>query len=356
MKIEVQSKSHSYVVELAPDLATAVQAATDSPAPVLLVDRRVQTLYPQVFCEAQAQGRVLSVTASEEQKTYENLLPLFLALLDKGVRRGTTLCVVGGGVVQDIGCFIASVLFRGLRWELVPTTLLSQCDSCIGSKSSLNIGPYKNQLGTFYSPHRIWLAPSVLRTLTRDEIRSGLGEAIKLHLIAGTKPFTTLRAQLAALPDDPAELESVIVSSLLIKKTFIERDEFDLGIRNLLNYGHTFGHAFESTTQYAIPHGIAVTLGLSAATYISARLGWVTAEYAATLDGFLRPFYVPYEQHLQRMDQVALQAALSRDKKNAGTGLTCVLTRGEGRMEKHVLGLSEQAMPFLLDWLRTKRD
>src|SRR6202012_1823914 len=99
-------------------------------------------------------------------------------------------------VLQDIGCFIASVLFRGLRWELVPTTLLAQCDSCIGSKSSINIGPYKNQIGTFYPPHRVCLTFNVLKTLPADEIRSGLGEAIKLHLLTGEKEFGGLMNEL----------------------------------------------------------------------------------------------------------------------------------------------------------------
>lgn len=351
MNLEIQSKSHAYSVETVPDLHAAMRAAS-APSVFYLVDQRVRELYASAFSEADQAGRLLTVKASEEQKTYEQLVPLFIDAIERGVRRNTTLCVVGGGVVQDIGCFIASVLFRGLRWELVPTTLLAQCDSCIGSKSSLNIGPYKNQLGTFYSPHRVLMAFSVLRTLSRDEIRSGLGEAIKLHLIAGPADFARLRSRLAGLPNDPADLAPVISDCLRIKKTYIEKDEFDLGIRNILNYGHTFGHAFESTTRFAIPHGIAVTLGISAATYISERLGWVPPGYADNLDAFLKTYYEPYEKELVKVSPSALQLALSKDKKNVGKGLTCILTRGEGRMEKQVLGLDEQVVPWLTAWVK----
>lgn len=348
--MEIQSKSHAYGVETVSDLDEAVRGAAGNTA-LVLADRRVCELYPSAFADADQSGRLLKVTASEEQKTYEQLVPLFLQLIDKGVRRHTTLCVVGGGVLQDIGCFIASVLLRGLRWNLVPTTLLAQSDSCIGSKSSLNIGPYKNQLGTFYAPHRVLMAFSVLRTLSRDEIRSGLGEVIKLNLIAGSTDFSRLRSRLAAMPDDPADLAPVVMDCLQIKKAYIEKDEFDEGVRNILNYGHTFGHAFESTTQFAIPHGIAVTLGISAATRISERLGWVPAGYADNLDTFLKTYYAPYERELTKVSLGALQAALGKDKKNVGNGLTCILTRGEGRMEKQALGLTEQVMPWLKEWI-----
>jgi 3-dehydroquinate synthase len=351
MSIDIQSKSHAYAVETVSDLQASVRAASGASV-FYLVDQRVRELYPEAFSEVDAAGRLLSVMASEEQKTYERLVPLFLNLIERGIRRNTTLCVVGGGVLQDIGCFIASVLFRGLRWELVPTTLLAQCDSCIGSKSSLNIGPYKNQLGTFYPPHRVLMTFSVLRTLSRDEIRSGLGEAIKLHLIAGPDAFARLRSRLALLPADPADLAPEILDCLLIKKAYIEKDEFDLGVRNLLNYGHTFGHAFESATNFAIPHGIAVTLGISAATYISERLGWVPAGYADSLDAFLKTYFEPFERELATVAPSALQMALGKDKKNVGKELTCILTRGEGRMEKLALGLEEQVMPWLLDWVK----
>lgn len=351
MSIEIQSKSHPYMVETVPDLDAAVRAVSGASV-FFLVDQRVHELYPSAFAGLDQSVCLLAVTASEEQKTYEQLVPLFISIIERGVRRNTTLCVVGGGVLQDIGCFIASVLFRGMRWELIPTTLLAQGDSCIGSKSSLNIGSYKNQLGTFYSPHRVLMTFSVLRTLSRDEIRSGLGEVIKLHLIAGPANFAKLRSLLAVMPDDPVELKPVIMDCLQIKKTYIEKDEFDLGVRNILNYGHTFGHAFESTTRYAIPHGIAVTLGISAATFISERLEWVPSGYADGLDSFLRRYFEPYEKLLAGVGLSELRSALSRDKKNVGKDLTCILTRGEGRMEKQALDLDGQVMPWLAEWIK----
>ena len=131
--------------------------------------------------------------------SFEKLAPVFVWLLENGLKRDGRLLVIGGGVLQDIGCFIASVLFRGVRWEFIPTTLLAQCDSCIGSKSSINIESYKNQIGTFYAPDRVLLVTQALQTLPWDEVRSGLGEVIKLHLIAGDEPFCRIMKLLASV-------------------------------------------------------------------------------------------------------------------------------------------------------------
>jgi 3-dehydroquinate synthase len=272
-------------------------------------------------------------------------------LLKNGLRRDGCLLVVGGGVLQDIGCFIASVLFRGVRWELVPTTLLAQCDSCIGSKSSINIQSYKNQIGTFYSPHRICLTYSVLKTLPWDEIRSGLGEAIKLHLLTGEKEFSELMSDLPNVREDERILQKWIQSSLKIKQPYIEQDEFDKGIRNLLNYGHTFGHAYESATHYAIPHGIAVTLGMLTATFVSSRLKLVTAEYFANLQSRLRPCFEPFEKELKRVDLAAILSAIKLDKKNTKDSVNCILTRGAGRMEKMPVNLDQQLKPLISEFI-----
>ena len=229
------------------------------------------------------------IEASEGAKSLDALGPHVEWLLRSGFRRDCLLLVIGGGVLQDLSCFIASTLFRGVGWTLIPTTLLAQCDSCIGSKSSINVGPYKNQMGTFYPPHQVLLAFDVLKSLPPDEIRSGLGEIIKLHLIEGEDAVTRLRPKLAGFEADPKLMREMVWDSLTIKKRFIEEDEYDKGIRNLLNYGHTFGHAYESATHYAIPHGISVTLGVLTATFFSAELGWVSADYFQSLRELARP-------------------------------------------------------------------
>lgn len=346
--LEVVSSSGRYRVEerktVGEAIASALQSATGS---FVLADANVVALHPAAFAQVDDPGRLIVIEATEPAKSYSALEPIIEALIQAGIKRNSTLVVVGGGVLQDIGCFIASVLFRGIAWSLVPSTLLAQCDSCIGSKSSINIGRFKNQLGTFHAPKHVYLVFDLLRTLPPDEIRSGMGEIIKLHLVAGEPELARLRGHLAQYAATGNGLEQLVWDALRIKKEFIEQDEFDTGKRNLLNYGHTFGHAYESATQYGIPHGIAVALGISTASFFSEHLALAPPGTADAIDELLRPWYQPYDRVLLEADPQTVFAAMKLDKKNTGSSVNCILTRGPGLMEKVALDASTQGFDLL---------
>jgi 3-dehydroquinate synthase len=351
--ITIKSHSHDYSVETFASLAQVFEGLADTRGQYYLVDREIERLYQKEIDAAIPGKSKVVIEATEEQKSYERLTPIFLELLSKGLKRDGTLIVVGGGVLQDIGCFIATVLFRGVRWEFVPTTLLAQSDSCIGSKSSINIGDYKNQIGTFYPPHRVMVASDVLSSLPWDEIRSGLGEVIKLQLIAGQAGFDELMADLKNLnPNRGKEaIPKWVERSIAAKKPYIEQDEFDQGIRNILNYGHTFGHAYESATKYEIPHGIAVILGMLTATCLSVRLGLVANSYYLELKKQLMPWCHPYELVLAKVDREAVFKAIKHDKKHTGDAVNCILTRGAGRMEKVKVDFSDNLIPAVEEFI-----
>lgn len=349
--LTIRSSDGAYDVLASASLADAVRAV-GRPGAFCLVDARVLELYGAALRDLVDGDRMIAVEASEEVKSYEALAPIFTTLLERGIKRDGMLLVVGGGVLQDLGCFIASVLFRGVEWALVPTTLLAQCDSCIGSKSSINIGTYKNQIGTFYPPRAVALTHEVLHTLAWDDVRSGVGEMLKLHLLTGTPEYASLLESLAHLPADRSVLPPRILDSLRIKQRYIEADEFDTGIRNLLNYGHTFAHAYESATHFRIPHGIAVTLGMLTATYVSATLGLVDEDYFVTLSAELRPWHTPYEGMLLDVAPAAMRRAVLTDKKATQAGVHCILTRGAGRMEKRLVPLDDVLMPAVAAFIQ----
>jgi len=350
--LTIQARAHAYTVEPCADLSAALAGVTGKDRAIYLVDSRFRAIYREALDALLPADRVTEIEASEPAKSFEALTPVFLDLLARGLKRDRTLVVIGGGVLQDIGCFIASVLSRGLRWELLPTTLLAQADSCIGSKSSINIGAYKNQLGTFYPPHRVMLVSGVLSTLPPDEIRSGLGEVIKLQLLAGEAGYRELMADLGQrAPSDPDILAKWVARSLAVKKPYIESDEFDRGVRNLLNYGHTFGHAYESSTAFAVPHGIAVILGMLTATFVSARLGMVSASHYDELNQLLGPWHRPYIDALRAASLDDMLTAIRHDKKNTGDAVNCILTRGYGRMEKTPVPLAEVLAPAIFDFI-----
>jgi 3-dehydroquinate synthase len=345
--LNIKSSSHDYSVEERASLRSAIESVVRPKGVFFLIDAAVARGHADAFKGLVSEEASIVIEASEEQKSFERLAPIFLELLARGLKRDGLLVVIGGGVLQDIGCFIATVLFRGVRWELIPTTLLAQADSCIGSKSSINIGSYKNQIGTFYPPHRVLLVADVLKSLPWDEIRSGLGEVIKLQLIEGESGFNELMNDLERVtPNSGWEvIFKWVKRSMAVKKPYIENDEYDRGIRNILNYGHTFGHAYESATHYAIPHGISVVLGMLTATYLSARLGLVSMDYYGNLKRQLQPWYYPYGTKLFSVDKDEIFKAVKHDKKNTGDSINCILTHGPGRMEKTPVDLKKNLIP-----------
>jgi 3-dehydroquinate synthase len=149
----------------------------------LIIDSQVAKLYAKELSQALSSPCVIQIDATEENKSLETLPQFVTQLINNGIRRNHTLVAVGGGIIQDITAFIAATLLRGVPWKFYPTTLLAQADSCIGSKSSINIGKFKNQLGTFTPPQEIVICTEVLKTLSDEDMRSGIGEMIKVHLI-----------------------------------------------------------------------------------------------------------------------------------------------------------------------------
>ena len=297
-----------------------------------LVDQTVMDLYREQL-EPRLRGKpCLVVEADETRKTLEYCQVVLRELVKSHVRKTSTLVAIGGGVIQDVTAFCASILFRGIDWVFFPTTLLAQADSCIGSKSSINLGEYKNQLGTFFPPARVFIDVSFLRTLPVGEIKSGIGEILHYYLFADGLKARRLSDDYDQVIRNPGLLEEHIRASLAIKKRVIEVDEFDRGERNLFNYGHTFGHAIESITNYRVSHGQAVTLGMDIANYISLRLGYLDKESFRAMHEILSKNAPPF-----RIGEDLLGGyfeALSRDKKNTGKELTCILSAGPGALKK----------------------
>ena len=294
--------------------------------PHFLIDAKVAKLYASNLHAILQHPNTIAIEATEENKSIENTIPLFERLILNKVRRGHTLVAIGGGIIQDITCFIASTLLRGLSWRFVPTTLLAQADSCIGSKSSINLGPTKNILGTFNPPQIIFIDTGFLETLEDKDIHSGVGEIIKVHAIEGIAAFDRLATDFDQLFSTREVLLRYILAALLIKQRFIEQDEFDLGIRNIFNYGHSFGHAIESATHYAVPHGIAVTIGMDMANHIAAERGLLPEEHYHRMHSILRKNYENYARTVIPVD--VMLSALMKDKKNTSTTLGLIFPVG----------------------------
>lgn len=295
--------------------------------PHFLVDVNVARLYADRLGPIIDHPNTVTIDATEDEKSIERVIPVMERLVARKVRRDHVLIAIGGGIIQDIACFIASTLLRGVTWKFVPTTLLAQADSCIGSKSSINLGATKNILGTFNPPREIHVCTAFLDTLADRDIRSGIGEILKVHAIEGASAFDRLAADSDALLDNRAVLLSYVRDALLIKQRFIEVDEFDTGVRNIFNYGHSFGHAIEAATHFAVPHGIAVTMGMDIANRIAVLRGLLSAPHHERMHPVLRKNYGAFASTPIPLD--AMLSALMKDKKNTSTKLVLIFAAGE---------------------------
>jgi 3-dehydroquinate synthase len=299
-----------------------------------LIDANVARLYAGRLAGILDHPRTIVIEATEANKSIEQTIPVFTRLVRNEVRRGHTLVALGGGIIQDIACFIGSTLLRGLPWRFVPTTLLAQADSCIGSKSSINLGDTKNMLGTFNPPRDIFIDTGFLDTLEEKDVRSGIGEILKVHAIEGRAAFDRLAADFDQLHANRVLLLRYIRSALLIKQRVIEEDEFDQGIRDVFNYGHSFGHAIESATHYAVPHGIAVSIGMDMANSIAAERGLLPVAHYHRMHAVLTRNYRPYAGVPIPLD--LMLPALMKDKKNTSTALGLILPTGEDALVQRV--------------------
>lgn len=298
-----------------------------------LIDANVARLHAQVLEPALGSAYTTLIEATEHNKALEQMVHVMHRLVQQRLRREHLLVAVGGGIIQDITCFIASTMLRGVSWQFYPTTLLAQADSCIGSKSSVNLGSMKNILGTFYPPSEVHICSRFLTTLHEREIRSGIGEIIKVHAIDSPEAFDRLAKDYQELLKQPGTLCEYVQRALRIKQHYIEVDEFDRGIRNIFNYGHSFGHAIESATDFAIPHGIAVTMGMDIANNVAMQRSLLPAAQYARMHPVLRENYRGFDP--STIPFQSAMSALEKDKKNTSRQLVLILPVGEqARIQK----------------------
>jgi len=196
--------------------------------------------------------------ALENNKTIESVLQIVDLLFEVKFNKKNKLLVIGGGITQDVGGFVSAIYKRGIKWTLVPTTILSMTDSCIGGKVGVN-RVSKNMLGLFCAPNKVIISDSFIDSLKNDDIISGIGEALKLSLIGGETSYKYFKDN---YNENTIDYINLIKMSTSVKKLIIELDELETNERRVLNYGHTFGHALESASNYFIPHGIAIIIGM----------------------------------------------------------------------------------------------
>ena len=351
LDFKVKSIVHDYDVKFIDDSPTFLKKEIKD-GDVIILDRMIKELYPAITSNIPEKNLLIDVKAHEKQKSYKGLIPIINKLIGCGFRKNHRLIGIGGGITQDITAFTASIMYRGVDWIFFPTTLLAQGDSCIGSKTSINFAKYKNQVGGFYPPNIIYIDLNFLDTLSYAELQSGLGEMCHYFVVAGEKDFKQYKHDYKNALSDKLVLTNMVARSLAIKKRYIEIDEFDQNERQVFNYGHSFGHAIESLTNYAIPHGIAVSFGMDMANYVSVKMKLLDPGVRMKIRELLQEIWQGYD--IKKLDVEKFRDALAKDKKNVGSELRLILCKGYGKVFKTPVKNNEHLKNWLWDYFNNE--
>jgi len=347
LDFKVKSSVHDYEVKFVENVPNVLKGEICE-GDVIIIDNNIKGLYPHLLEDYKKDINVIGLDAREDNKSYEGLIPIIKELINRGFKKNNRLIGIGGGIIQDITAFTASIMYRGVGWIFFPTTLLAQGDSCIGSKTSINFGEYKNQVGGFYPPKKIFINIDFLDTLSERDLNSGLGEMSHYFVVAGEKYFREYKKDYENVHTEKKVLEKMISNSLNIKKSYIEIDEFDQKERQVFNYGHSFGHAIESLTDYAVPHGIAVCFGMDMANFISIKRNFLSEDVRIAIRELLEKMWFGY--NIKNLDVEKFSVALSKDKKNVGNELQLILCKGYGKVFKIIQSLDDEFKGWLREY------
>ncbi|MDZ7761658.1 MAG: 3-dehydroquinate synthase [Desulfovermiculus sp.] len=299
----------------------------------IVTDHNVYRLYGSGFPELP----VLTIGSGEGIKNLETVAQLARELMDLNADRSWFILGIGGGIVCDVAGFLASIYMRGVRFGFVPTTLLAQVDASVGGKNGVNLDGYKNMLGVFNQPEFVLCDPEYISTLKEEDLACGLAEVIKHAAIADLDLFSFLEVnQQAVLGREQQAVQRLVLDSVRIKANVVSQDEKESGLRRVLNFGHTFGHALEKET--GISHGRAVSQGMAAAAELSVRRGLLSQADCARLRSLLTAYHLPTQLQTEPANLVQ---ALARDKKREGDDVHFVLLQGLGQAVVQTLPLSE---------------
>lgn len=275
-------------------------------------------------------ANVFRITPNEQAKQYRAMEAVFEWMCQSRFDRESELLAIGGGTIQDVATYVSAVFHRGIRWTFVPTTLLAQADSCIGGKCGLNVTSFKNQVGLVYPPKHIYSVNSLLNSLTRNDLISGMGEIIKIAVTGRWSFWDQYRSMVSGRRIEELKFDEIIPLALRAKRYVIEKDEMELSYRKVLNYGHTLGHAIEASSDFSVPHGVAVILGVKAVS----RLGeiWkitpkdLSADIQSECDWLLKQ----YDSSIQFNVSSAI-SMIKHDKKTHGNRATFIVLAEIGK-------------------------
>ena len=285
---------------------------------LILTDSGVPSKYSEAVKRASRDGYIYTIPEGEGSKSFDNYKSILSFMVENAFTRTDCVVAVGGGVCGDLGGFVAASYMRGIDFYNVPTTLLSQLDSSIGGKVAIDLDGVKNIVGAFYQPKKVVIDPNTLKTLDQRQKMAGLCEGIKMAACMNSQLFELIENS----TDLESDLDEIIVEGLKIKKAVVEEDPHEKGLRRVLNFGHTIGHAIESNAGLAeLLHGECVALG---------SLPMASDDVRARLENVYKKYNLPTKIDT---DRDVLMSSIKRDKKAMGDSITVVFVEKIGEFQ-----------------------
>ena len=339
-KITVKTTTNRYPVFIGTDifksLPDLIKEFNFPNRAFIIIDKKVELLYGHLIKKAISSfaGKTyfLFLHSSERIKSFNTVTKIFNRLIDEKFARDSLVIAIGGGTIGDVAGFAASTYMRGVPLAHVPTTLLSVVDSSVGGKNAINFKEVKNLVGTFYQPSIVVSDTRFFKSLSRKELISGLGEVIKYSYLTDSKFYSDLLSNFDLLINGSSDyLRKVAYECIKIKSAVVSKDEKEIsGIRKILNFGHTFAHAFESHSSYTLSHGQAVTAGIISALFLSFKKGLINKnqlDYMISLPVRFKSFI-----HLKKIDADEIIRLIAYDKKSIGDKTNFVLIKNFGEI------------------------
>lgn len=334
MIIPVKTASGGYDITLGSGLLQKIDEIIDLDRKALIVtDSGVPQIYSQTVANKCKDAVVVTIEQGEASKNIDNLKLLLETLVKNGFTRTDCVIAVGGGVVGDLSGFAASCFMRGIDFYNIPTTVLSQVDSSIGGKTAIDFMNVKNIVGAFYPPKAVVIDTDTLKTLPARQISNGLSESVKMALTFDSELFSVFEN--GGYEDYTAQIETIIEKSLLIKKYVVETDEKESGLRRVLNFGHTVGHAVEAHEGGRLYHGECVAIGMLAMCSDDVRI---------RLQSVLNKLSLPTGADIKPENLIE---AISHDKKLSGKDINLVFVRKIGSFD-----IEKMPLNTFCDYLR----
>ena len=334
--IKIKSNEKNYYIEIKYNFFRnkLINLIDNNNKIIIIIDRNVEYLLNNIKFKNNI--FIIKIKGSEKIKNFNNYEILTKKILSFGVDRNSIVIAIGGGTIGDLSGFVASTILRGVKFILIPTTLLSQVDSSIGGKNGINTNLGKNLIGTFYQPDEVFIDPRILKSLPKKEMQSGYAEIVKHALINDIFFFNWLDKNYKRIfKFEQNALVYAIHKSIKIKAKFIETDTKEILINNksraLLNFGHTFGHALETLYEYKnkITHGEAISIGMIIASKLSNKLSTLkTSELIKITDHFCKVGLPIYDN---KINNKKILSIIQKDKKNNDGKINLILLKKIGK-------------------------